>query len=86
MLYLLGPVTVYATCAVINLVAVVLVSQVKPIYKSQDKSPVTFKSVFAGFTYIWNRKLLLGVISLDLFAVLVERRHRAAADLCARCP
>jgi MFS family permease len=72
MLYLLGPVTVYATCTVISLLAVFLVIQVKPIYKSQDKAPVTFKSVFAGFTYIWNRKLLLGVISLDLFAVLVS--------------
>jgi MFS family permease len=71
-LYLLGPVTVYATCAVINLVATVLVSQVKPIYASQDKTPVTFQSLFAGFSFIWDRKLLLGVISLDLFAVLVS--------------
>ena len=72
LLYLLGPVTVYATCSVINLMAAVLVSQIKQIYASQDKAPVTFKSVFAGFSYIWNRKLLLGVISLDLFAVLVS--------------
>jgi hypothetical protein len=52
--------------------AAVLVSQIKQIYAGQDKTPVTFKSVFAGFSYIWNRKLLLGVISLDLFAVLVS--------------
>ncbi len=33
---------------------------------------MTFESMFAGFTYIWNRKILLGVVSLDLFAVLVS--------------
>ena len=29
------------------------------------------KTVFAGLHYIWSKKLILGAISLDLFAVLL---------------
>jgi MFS family permease len=32
---------------------------------------MTLKTVFAGLHYIWNKKLILGAISLDLFAVLL---------------
>ena len=71
LLYLLGPVTVYATCAVIYGTAAVLVSLIHLINDKQDKRPITLESVFAGFAYIWNRRVLLGVMSLDLFVVLV---------------
>ncbi|MBX9773210.1 MAG: MFS transporter [Xanthobacteraceae bacterium] len=71
LLYLLGPVTVYATCAIIYAVAAVLVSLIQLINDKQDKRPITLESVFAGFSFIWNRKVLFGVMSLDLFVVLV---------------
>jgi MFS family permease len=71
LLYLLGPVTVYATCGIIYAVAAVLVSLIHLINDRQDKRPITLESVFAGFSFIWNRKVLLGVMSLDLFVVLV---------------
>jgi MFS family permease len=32
---------------------------------------MSLKTVFAGLHYIWNKKLILGAISLDLFAVLL---------------
>mgnify|MGYP000299983865 FL=1 len=35
------------------------------------KSPVTLASVFSGLSFIWNRPVILGAISLDLFAVLL---------------
>ena len=71
-LYLFGgAVTVYAICAVICAVAAVLVSYIHLINDKQDKRPITLESVFAGFSFIWNRKVLLGVMSLDLFVVLV---------------
>ncbi len=66
-----GPVTVYAICAVICAAAAVLVSHIHLIKDKQDKRPITLESVFAGFSFIWNRKVLLGVMSLDLFVVLV---------------
>jgi len=71
LLYLLGPVTVYATCAVIYGAAAVLVSFIRLINDKQDKRPITLESVFAGFSFIWGRRVLLGVMSLDLFVVLV---------------
>jgi MFS family permease len=70
-LYLLGPVTVYATCGLVYAIAGVLVSFIALIRDAKDKRPVTLESVFAGFAYIWNRKILLGVMSLDLFVVMV---------------
>jgi MFS family permease len=66
-----GPVTVYATCALVCAAAAVLVSGIHLINDKQDKRPITLESVFAGFSFIWNRKVLLGVMSLDLFVVLV---------------
>ena len=71
LLYLLGPVTVYATCSVIYAAAAVVVSFIRLINDRRDKRPITLESVFAGFSYIWNRRVLLGVMSLDLFVVLV---------------
>jgi len=35
------------------------------------REPMTFKTVFAGLRFIWRKKLILGAISLDLFAVLL---------------
>jgi len=71
LLYLLGPVTVYATCALIYGAAAAIVSFIQLLDDKRDRRPITLESVFAGFSYIWNRKVLLGVMSLDLFVVLV---------------
>ena len=38
---------------------------------SSDKTPISLKTLFAGFSYIRSRQVLFGVISLDLFAVLL---------------
>jgi MFS family permease len=70
-LYLFGPATVYAVCAVIFVAAAVAVSLVETVYAKQDKTPLSLSTVFAGFAYIRDRKVLFGVISLDLFAVLL---------------
>jgi MFS family permease len=36
-----------------------------------DKEPINLRTVFAGFRFIWEKKLILGSISLDMFAVLL---------------
>jgi|SRR5882757_3573474 MFS family permease len=69
--YRFGPVAVYALCAVTFVTAAVLVSLVQVTLARLDKRPVTMESLLAGFTYIRDRPLLLGVISLDLFAVML---------------
>jgi hypothetical protein len=70
-LYLLGPVIVYATCTLVYASAAIMVSFIHLINDKRDKRPITLESVFAGFSFIWNRRVLLGVMSLDLFVVLV---------------
>src|SRR6202011_3825296 len=36
-----------------------------------QSEPMTFKTLSAGLRFIWREKLILGAISLDLFAVLL---------------
>jgi MFS family permease len=69
-LYTTGPITVYATCAVLLLVSGVLALGVR--YKHQTTTlPVSWETVVAGFEFVWHHKVLLGATSLDLFAVLL---------------
>lgn len=35
------------------------------------REPATLRSVFSGISFIWHRPILLGAVSLDLFAVLL---------------
>jgi len=70
-LYLFGAATVYLTCVTIFVVAGALVITVTIIPQAKDKKPVTLTTLLAGFSYIWSRPVLLGAISLDLFAVLL---------------
>jgi MFS family permease len=70
-LYVLGPEAVYWTCVLIFVTAAVLVSAVHAVLARKDKTPVTLNTLFAGFGYIKSRQVLFGVISLDLFAVML---------------
>jgi MFS family permease len=70
-LYVLGPAAVYLTCGAAFVAAAVLVSFVHTIYAKRDKTPISLATLFAGFRYIRGRQVLFGVISLDLFAVML---------------
>jgi MFS family permease len=72
LIYVFGAQVVYFTCAAVFIAAGVLVSFVQIVYAKQDKAPVTLATLFAGFSYIRSRQVLLGAISLDLFAVAVS--------------
>ena len=37
----------------------------------QEQKAISLKTLLAGFRYMWHKKLLLGVTTLDLFAVLL---------------
>lgn len=43
----------------------------KPEQRTESERP-TMDTLFAGFRYIWSDKIVLGAISLDLFAVLLS--------------
>ena len=71
LMYAFGPTTVYATCTVIFVVAAVLISLVQVAPRTDQRKPVTLETLFAGFRYIRRSPIVLGAISLDLFAVLL---------------
>jgi MFS family permease len=66
-----GPSAVYVLATLTAVGAMVSTFRIKPETKPRPREPMTFKTVFAGLHFIWARKLILGAISLDLFAVLL---------------
>jgi MFS family permease len=66
-----GPLPVYATAMMAGLVAVVTTMRIETRSTPRAREPFSLRAVFAGFHYIWAHKLILGSISLDLFAVLL---------------
>src|SRR5712672_1771849 len=67
----LGPASVYAICTLLFIAAGVLIGLVEMERRREEKRPVSLASVFAGFVYVREHPILLGAISLDLFAVLL---------------
>jgi MFS family permease len=66
-----SPVPVYVGGVIAALVATVAMLQIKPKRESRPQQRMSLTTVLAGFQYVWQRKLILGSISLDLFAVLL---------------
>jgi len=71
LLYLAGPATVYALCGVVLAAAAILVTLIQVELPPRRHEKPSLASLFAGIRYIRSREALLGVISLDLFAVLL---------------
>jgi MFS family permease len=66
-----GPVAVYVCAALAAGVAIALTLQLPAQEKERARPDANLSTVFEGFRYIWREKLILGAISLDLFAVLL---------------
>ena len=66
-----GPAAVYATALSAGIIAVLTTLRIKTESQPRPREPFSLKTVFAGFHYIWPHKIILGSISLDLFAVLL---------------
>ena len=66
-----GPAAVYGTALLASAVAVLTTMRIRVQSRPLKREPFTPQTVFAGFRYIWSHKLVLGSISLDLFAVLL---------------
>lgn len=71
LLYAAGATTVYGTVAVLFLGASIFVALIHIERPPQKHEPVSIKSLFAGIAYIHGHPVILGAISLDLFAVLL---------------
>ena len=66
-----GPVVVYSTAMVSAIAAAGFTLRIQLQTKPRPREEVSSKTVLAGLRYIWRQKLVLGSISLDLFAVLL---------------
>ncbi|HVV61094.1 MAG TPA: MFS transporter [Pseudolabrys sp.] len=71
LIYAISPQLVCAICLVLFLIAITLVSLVHAERPPPSREPPTLSSVLAGIEYIRTRERLLGVITLDLFVVLL---------------
>ena len=60
---------VYASSGIGCLCALLLVSRIRVI--NPPRKAATLSMLFEGLRYIWRKKIVLGAISLDLFAVLL---------------
>ncbi len=61
----------YGFCAVLCLIAAVLILTIKTLTTPDAPSGSKMTMLKEGMVYIWSNKVILGAISLDLFAVLL---------------
>ncbi|MGH9717482.1 MAG: MFS transporter [Candidatus Acidiferrales bacterium] len=66
-----GPAVVYGTAMVAAVGAAVAIVRVKLKTKPKEREAVSWGTILAGLRYIWEHKIVLGSVSLDLFAVLL---------------
>jgi MFS family permease len=66
-----GPAAVYALSFLAAVSAFFLTSRIQVESSAHPREPLTVQTTLAGLRYIWREKLILGSISLDLFAVLL---------------
>lgn len=70
-LYAFGAAVAYGTCTALLLVSLAFLAGIQRAPPRNSKEPLSLNSMFAGLGYIWRHKVILGAISLDLFAVLL---------------
>ena len=65
------PVPVYGSAAAIFLIGLWLISKIRVEAPQRPRGTASPAVLLEGLRYIWREKLILGAISLDLFAVLL---------------
>jgi len=70
LIYIQGATAVYVSCTALLLLATFLALGIRYEQRITHNS-VSWKSALAGLVFVWNKKVLLGAMSLDLFAVLL---------------
>jgi MFS family permease len=71
LLYDVAPEIAYGTTIALLVAAAVLILMVRPQPRRVVPEQASWETIVAGFRYIWHEKIVLGAISLDLFAVLL---------------
>ncbi len=71
LLYGISAEVAYGVAALLLAAALAGVLTLPKLARPATREPTSFATVVAGFHYIWHQKIVLGAISLDLFAVLL---------------
>lgn len=66
LLYVYSPQAAYGVAALAYLIALVMIATVRYVPVALTRLPMTMKNLFAGLHFIFERKDVLGVISLNL--------------------
>ena len=69
--FIFGASAVYATCAAIFAIACLLILRLRYLHVPPPAERATLRTLLAGVAFVWERRILLGAVSLDLFAVLL---------------
>ncbi|MFZ3141806.1 MFS transporter [Polaromonas sp.] len=70
-IFVAGATAVYATCGFLFATGCGLIALVRYDHAPPPREPVSLRTLLAGAEFVWQRKALLGAVSLDLFAVLL---------------
>jgi len=70
LVYLAGPDVVYASVAGLLAAAFLFIIGVKTEKPARPDTPDTWHTLLEGLRFVWRKKVILGAVSLDLFAVL----------------
>ncbi|SHF26100.1 Sugar phosphate permease [Kaistia soli DSM 19436] len=71
LLYGLAPQAPYLVALSMIAIGVILVVLMPHTVQNTSAAKASWETVIAGFRYVWKEKIVLGAISLDLFAVLL---------------
>jgi len=69
-LYVFGPTVVYLAAAALLLIATLLMASTTSAPQVRSTAPVSWHTLLEGLRFVRSRPIVLGAISLDLFAVL----------------
>ena len=71
LLFALAPASAYGTAAALSCLAAICAAMIRSRGTPRAREPITTETVFSGIAFIRSRPVLLGTMSLDLFAVLL---------------
>jgi MFS family permease len=71
LLYAVSPILVYGTCSALYFCGGLLISLVRAERTAVSRAPLSLSVLFAGFAFIRRNPVVLGTITLDLFAVIL---------------
>jgi MFS family permease len=83
-LYVIGPGTTYLTATVLFIAAGLFTALTRTGQTARTSEPVMLESVLSGLVFIRGQRVLLGTMSLDMFAVLLGGGATALLPIYAR--